>query len=318
LEYRPAVTWASYLALVVGVLAVNETSPISQTPPVATFRSSVDLVRVSAIVRDQKGRFVPDLGVKDFEILDANEPRRIVDFRRDASGLSLALLFDVSGSMESRLPDAREQANHVLSWLDGTDDEAAVYTFDTKLIEVAGFTTGLKAIPPALSNVMPFGATSLHDAIAQTARRVAVREGRRRAVAVVTDGRDNASQLKAAQVSAIASAIDVPVYIFGVVASIDDPAAETATTSATHSSLKGDLVELSERTGGRVFVASTPSHRSLAARQMLDELRHQYLLAFESSLRPGWHPLVVRARGKDLVVRARNGYMAGQSRPNSF
>jgi len=37
----------------------------------------------------------------------------------------------------------------------------------------------------------------------------------------------------------------------------------------------------------------------------------------ESSGKPGWHPLVVRARDKDLTVRARSGYFAGQSRPNS-
>jgi len=60
-----------------------------------------------------------------------------------------------------------------------------------------------------------------------------------------------------------------------------------------------------------VFVVSTPAQRSLAARQIVDELRHQYLIAFESSGEPGWHPLVVRAKQKNLVVRARNGYMAG-------
>src|SRR5207248_11248027 len=67
---------------------------------------------------------------------------------------------------------------------------------------------------------------------------------------------------------------------------------------------------------GHVFAVSTPGQRSIAARQIIDELRHQYLIAFESSGNPGWHPLVVRARQKDLVVRARSGYMAGQSRPS--
>jgi hypothetical protein len=63
-------------------------------------------------------------------------------------------------------------------------------------------------------------------------------------------------------------------------------------------------------------VASTPAARFAAARQIVDELRHQYLIAFESSGAPGWHPLVVRARQKDLTVRARSGYIAGQSRPS--
>ena len=44
------------------------------------------------------------------------------------------------------------------------------------------------------------------------------------------------------------------------------------------------------------FIVSTPAQRSLVARQIVDELRHQYLIAFESSGKPGWHPLEVRAR----------------------
>jgi len=104
------------------------------------------------------------------EILDAGLTRRISDFRSDLAGVSVALLFDVSGSMEAKLPSAREAATHVLTWLDATLDEAAVYTFDTHLDEVAPFTIGLKTLPDSMSTVVPFGATSLHDAIAATAQ----------------------------------------------------------------------------------------------------------------------------------------------------
>jgi hypothetical protein len=117
-------------------------------------------------------------------------------------------------------------------------------------------------------------------------------------------------------VTAIAAGIDVPVYIVGVVPSIDNPDSDTSTTFG-HSVFTGPLSQLAEWTGGHVFVVSTPAARSAAARQIVDELRHEYLVAFESSGAPGWHPLMVRARNKDLVVRARNGYIAGRSRPNS-
>ncbi|HXI31060.1 MAG TPA: hypothetical protein VNG89_21635, partial [Vicinamibacterales bacterium] len=78
----------------------------------------------------------------------------------------------------------------------------------------------------------------------------------------------------------------------------------------------GSLHDLATWTGGRAFVVSSIAQRSLVARQIIDEMRHQYLIAFESSQTPGWHPLVVRARNKDLTVRARSGYIAGQSRPS--
>jgi Ca-activated chloride channel family protein len=304
-------------ALLTLSLATRGVKAQAPVPPAAAFKSSVDLVRIAAVVRDQKGRFVQDLTARDFEVLDGGQTRAITDLQKDLAGVSVAVLFDVSGSMEGHMPNAREAATHLLSWMDATRDEAAIYTFDTHLDERTAFTSGLRSLPDSMTTVVPFGATSLHDAIAETARRVGARDGRRRAVIVMTDGADNASHLKPSDVSAIASAIDVPVYIFGIVASIDNPSDEASTHAAGSTAFEGPLGDLAAWTGGHVFVASTPGQRSVAARQIIDELRHQYVIAFESSGRPGWHPLVVRARNKDLVVRARSGYIAGQSRPTA-
>ena len=59
------------------------------------------------------------------------------------------------------------------------------------------------------------------------------------------------------------------------------------------------------------FVTSAPAHKSIAARQIVDELRHQYVLAFAASPAAGWHQLTVKTRDRDLTVRARRGYAAG-------
>jgi Ca-activated chloride channel homolog len=308
----PTLVWGRTAGSIVWGQAAGQTST---QPPVATFKGGVDMVRVAAVVRDRKGRFVQDLTARDFEILDTGQTKAIADFRTDVTGVSIAILFDVSGSMEGQLPNAREAARHVLSWLD-TRDEAAIFTFDTRLDQRVPFTAGLKTLPDSVADIVPFGATSVHDAIALTAQRVGQREGRRRAVVVLTDGSDNASRMNAAEVAAVASGIDVPVYILGTVASIDNPTEEIATASVERSALAGPLGDLAARTGGHTFVVSTPAQRSLAARQIIDELRHQYLIAFESSGTPGWHPLEIRARKKDLIVRARSGYIAGQSRPS--
>jgi Ca-activated chloride channel family protein len=285
--------------------------------PVATFKSSIDLVRINAVVRDKKGRFVSNLTATDFEVEDGGVPRTITEFRREEAGVSIAMLFDVSGSMEDRMKNAREAATHVLSWLKEDGDEAAIFTFDTQLIQVSPFRSGMTTLPEELSLIKPFGATSLHDAIARTAQKVASRESLRRAVVVFTDGKDNASKLTPGEVSGIASSIDVPVYVIGIVPSIDNPSAEVALNGAEHSALARALTSLAEWTGGRTFVVSTIAERSNMARQLVEELRHQYLIAFEASTLPGWHPLVVRMRDKDLTVRARSGYIAGQSRPIS-
>src|SRR5205823_10394659 len=125
---RPEMKRASVILSIVVAVGASAAGQTVQTPPIATFKSSVDLVRISAIVRDHKGRFVQDLSAKDFVILDAGQPRRIADFRKDFAGVSLALLFDASGSMEARLTDAREAADHILSWLEVGRDGTAIYT----------------------------------------------------------------------------------------------------------------------------------------------------------------------------------------------
>ena len=68
---------------------------------------------------------------------------------------------------------------------------------------------------------------------------------------------------------------------------------------------------VSRWTGGALFVASLPSHVSLASRQIVSELRQQYLIAVEPSNKPGWHQLEVRTRDKRLTVRTRSGYLVG-------
>ena len=130
---------ATIVALAIGIRWDGKVAGQTQTPPpvVPSFKASVDMVRIAAIVRDRKGRFVADLTARDFEILDGGQARNIKDFRHDLTGVSVAMLFDVSGSMEGHLKYAREAADHVMSWLDPTRDEAAVFTFDTHLDEVS-------------------------------------------------------------------------------------------------------------------------------------------------------------------------------------
>src|SRR6476661_10418230 len=144
--------------------------------PVATFRSSIDVVSVSAVVRDRKGRFVENLERKDFIVAEAGQLRPILDFRAQADGpVKLAMLFDISGSMRvgTKAVDARQAARHVLGALK-PGDEAAIFSFDTRLDRVTPFTSDIASLDAALDRVQsPYGQTSLYDAIAETAKLVA-------------------------------------------------------------------------------------------------------------------------------------------------
>jgi Ca-activated chloride channel homolog len=309
-------------ALAAPPLQAQSQPPDQQAAP--RFRSSVDIVTIAAVVRDRKGRFISDLSQKDFEIVEAGQRRDILDFRAEVNGpVKLAVLMDVSGSMRmaQRTTDARRAADHIFVNL-AARDQAAVFSFDTMLSEVQAFTSDRQKLQAALTEIdPPFGQTSLYDAIAATSRMVAEasKSGprglpQRSAVVVITDGVDTRSRMAPSEVSQVASGIDVPVYIFAALASVDDP---RANEDERQTAVASNLQELARSTGGELFISTSPAQASIAARQIISELRHQYVLAFEASSRAGWKPLEVRTRKDNWVVRARSGYGGAEPSSNS-
>jgi Ca-activated chloride channel family protein len=302
-----------------GALSAQTDASRASAQPQATFKSGVDLVTLSVAVRSENGRVVRDLQKSDFTVLDAGRPAKIVDFYAGDSPISLAILLDISGSMAvgGNMDRAREAVSVATMGLRTRTDEAALFTFDSELQQVVGFTKDLERIRRVSLNGTPWGKTSLYDAIADTATSVSERANRHRALLVITDGVDTGSRLTAAEVSSVASSIDVPVYLLTVVTPIDHPGTEFEVASDGRSTQTATLDDLARWTGGDMRIASTPAHISVAVQDLFTELRHQYLISFEPGDRPGWHPLEIRTRKKGLVVHARGGYMSGLSRSGS-
>jgi len=278
-----------------------------------TFKAGVEVVTVTAAVRDGRGRVVRDLQKSDFTVIDSGLPREIRDFYTGDSPVSLAVLLDISGSMAvgGNIERARHTVSTAMANLTNQGDEAALFTFDTKLEEVVAFTTDLDRVRRVSLEGRPWGMTSLFDAIGAAAKAVAERGNHHRALLVITDGVDTGSRMSAPEVSGIASSIDVPVYLLTVVNPADHPGGEFAVIHTDDAVASvATLADLSRWTGGDMRVASEPMHTIEALQDLFLELRHQYLITFEPGTRPGWHPLEIRMRKKNLVVHARSGYIA--------
>jgi len=296
-----------------GVVAVRAQQPSPPAQSADTFRSSVNLVTIQASVRDHRGRPMSGLTTNDFEVLDNGQLRPILSLRADLrSAVSVAVLVDMSGSMAIRpkMDMARQAYESILSELHQGQDEVAVFSFDSTLHERRDFTDDLASLRGALSGFGAFGTTSLYDATAATARRLAARVGTHKAIILLTDGLDTSSSMTAREVSGLASSIDVPVFVVATVPSLDQrmmlQASERSTPSAT-----ADLRDLSDWTGGQLVFASTLAETQTASVKLIDELRQQYVLAIEAADAREWRRLEVRVRRPSAVVRARNGYFAG-------
>src|SRR5439155_10424050 len=130
-----------------------------------TFRSSIELVPISVVVRDGRNRLVTTLSAEDFQVLDNGTRCRIVDFQRDrTTPLTVALLVDGSGSMRlgPKLTFAREVLDRMTAELEDGRDEAGLFTFDAALHEQQPFTMHPGAIGSRFDQVEPFGTTSLY------------------------------------------------------------------------------------------------------------------------------------------------------------
>lgn len=289
-----AATALTALFVATGGLAVS-----AQDRPM--FTAVARLVPISVTVKDDKGRPVTGLTIKDFEVLSDDQPKEIQQFHAEPAAITAALLMDRSGSMKlpARAQAASEAAHHLVSWMAPDKDRLGLFAFDSTFSQTSGFSPVSDQSLVDLEKLAPFGATSLFDALDYTSNALVADAAPRRAVVAVTDGVDTASTLTAEDVTRRASAIDVPVYIIAVALNID--AAEEAGQS--------ELARLTERTGGQLFIVNAPAHSSRAAQTIVNELRQQYLIAFTPDSRPGWHRLTVRTRQQHKTVRARAGYV---------
>ena len=299
---RVALSVVTAACLACALLALSGSSARAQDVP-PKFKAGVALVPITAVVRDSRGRLVRGLTRDDFEVLEDNQHRAIVEFRAtDHAPVSLALLFDTSSSMrEGNHLKGRSVVDALSTVIDPKSDEAALFTFDQRLRQETPFTNNPDVIRDAASRTVAWGQTSLYDAVGDTAKKLADRPSPRQAVIVITDGVDTSSTQTASDVSRMASSVDVPVYVVAV-------APRRRWFGIGGSS---GLSSLARSTGGEQLGAVTPEEAATAVAALMTELRQQYFLAIEAAATPGWHRIEVRARQKNVKVRARSGYFAG-------
>lgn len=279
------------------------------------FPASADLVVLSATAVDGKGRPVRDLRAEEFRVFDEGRPQQIRHFVQGQElAARLLLLVDASGSMntEMKTTSSRMAAYQVLDALPA-EDHVALAGFDHRYWGIVAFTRERDKVKSAFGELAPFGSTALHDALDKAAYDIASHGEGRRAVVVITDGVDTASQKAPDEVIARSRALDVPIYAISVVSPLDDPrspsfAGRERPAAATVGSAM--LARYAQQSGGAAFTVSDFSALRQAAVQIVAELKHQYRLGYEPPDSPKhFRRIEVRSTRKGVVVRARSGYM---------
>jgi Ca-activated chloride channel homolog len=271
-------------------------------------RSKVDLVLVPVTVTDPMNRLVTGLDKENFQIYEGKEQQDVRHFSSEDAPISLGVIFDMSGSMNSKIERAREAVKEFFKTAN-PQDEFFMIAFSEKPHEVSDFTQSVEDVEGKLLFTVPKGRTALLDAIYLGISKMREAKYPKKALLIISDGGDNHSRYTEGETKSLIKEADVMVYSIGI---YDQylPSEEERLGPAL-------LNDISEISGGRAFTIDNPNDLADVATKIGIELRNQYVLGYRPR-NPGhdgkWHKIKVKLlppKGlPPLHVYAKTGYYA--------
>lgn len=298
-----------------------------------------NVVNVLFTVQDKNRRMVTDLKESEVQVLENGQAQEISAFAKQVDlPLSLAILIDTSLSQEQTLPDEKSAAISFLeSVVRPSKDEVAVISFTGDPTLEQGMTNnitrlrraidrvqfvapsnyigggvvanggGIPGTPPISGdNQMRAAATAMWDAIWVTSEEILgpAPEKTRRAIILLTDGDDTFSRKRLDDAVNAANKAEAIIYSIGIGGGY------------RYSVDKGALTKVSERTGGRAYFPRDERELRDAFRQIEEDMRSQYLVAYEPSnqKRDGSYRTInvkiTNPQREKIKVTHRQGYFA--------
>lgn len=264
-------------------------------------RIRVDAVLVPVIVTDG-GKFVRGLGKQDFEVFEDGVAQPLASIVSEDAPLDLVLAVDISGSMESALPDVKLAVKHLLSKL-RPGDAATLVGFNDTTFVVAERETNQQAREDAVELLSSWGGTALYDATV-TSLDLVSRGWGRKGVVIFSDGDDRDSLTRRETAMAKVQSSDAMLFTVGFGA------------AGAASELRKRLENYAQSTGGRAFFPRDMQELDVAFDSIILELANQYILSYSSTNRTDvrtWRNIKVQVPKRKYGIRARQGYHATQA-----
>lgn len=262
-----------------------------------------NLVTVPVTVTDRTGKPITGLGREQFAVLDDSEPREILAFSRQEGAVSMGIVVDLSGSMQSKLRHATS-AVRAITDIAGPGDEAFLMTFGDRPEMRLAATPAVDSLATHLLTARPGGYTALIDAVYQGIHEMRATSNRRKALVVISDGGDNHSRYRESELRQRAIESDVQIYAISIVES-------NRSDEEKHGAFL--LQELSELTGGVHFTVRSRTQLPEVAAKLARAMKELYVIGFKPPAgTPGkWRKVRVQVNtpaAKSLRVASRTGY----------
>jgi Ca-activated chloride channel family protein len=288
--------------------AAQDPAPQDPTPQApASFKSgSSELVVLPVVVTDKQGRYVSDLDRDRFTVFDNGRRIPIELFSNEDTPLTVGLIIDASGSMRQKIGEVIS-ASIAFARSSNPDDELFAIRFNDDVRDVVRdrrflLAGDLVALGSALGAMRPEGRTALYDALVAGLEHLARGSRSRKALVVVSDGGDNASEATLDGVLARARESNAAIYTIGL---FDDDDLDKN---------PGVLKSLARATGGERFLPRSPGELLQTCVRIAREIRSGYTIGYVPPDRDGaYHRIRVNvqpAPSQKVNVRTRPGYFA--------
>jgi Ca-activated chloride channel family protein len=249
-----------------------------------------DLVTFTVTVRDRMGRCVWGLDKPNFEVYDGKVKQEVTFFSDEDMPLNIGIIFDVSGSMITKMDAAKHALAEMLE-RSHPDDDIFVMSVADQVSLVHDFTPNAPTIANSLSLATGKGRTALFDAVYAAVLKARMGRHEKRALIIISDGQDNNSRYSYAELRELLRESDVAVYSIGII----DPA-EGEFALYGQAVLEG----LSSPTGGIAYFPMDSEGLFDVCTHIALELRHQYSIGFYPTgdgRGESWHKLRVKIKG---------------------
>ncbi|HYG79238.1 MAG TPA: VWA domain-containing protein, partial [Pyrinomonadaceae bacterium] len=263
-------------------------------------RVTSNLVVVPVSVTDAAGQPVLGLKVPDFRLEEEGRAQEIAEIGDpEQVPLDIALLLDVSGSVDARFAFEQQAAAGFLKEVLKPGDRATVFAIDEKPRFIQELTSAERASQKLMTIASAKGYTAFYDTVLEASRYLEKSSGagRRRVIVVISDGDDTA---RIVEVSAAQNRNSDQKYIGRdaqlqlIERSVSEVQREVQRTEGTFYSINPSgatmhlnvrtarsqqgMERIAEATGGASFIPARLEDLPAMFNRIASELRSQYLL----------------------------------------
>lgn len=279
-----------------------------------TVNISTSQVVVNVTVLNARGKYVTDLDRDAFKLLEDDREQDVLDFFGEETPMAVAVVLDTSGSAIEKDLDRYRTAVLDLAYRLRPNDTLAVYTFDKNGIEkIRDYSSTVQGLKPLLKQLRGQGGSPLYDAILTASAELRERSERRRALILISDGGDSASNATQRDVERQTFLAGTSVYAIDLVNT-----EKSSRRSADRQAAAQTLKQIAQESGGRYittdggfFLMTSRMKLKRIFSDLIDELHSQYTITYEPSnaRRLGrWRTIRVNLEQTDLNARTRLGY----------